>query len=704
MKLISKTIVVTLALVALQNQNASAQDKSVKMTNPLLQRSTLQYQAPPFNLIKDEHFKPAFEYGLKVHDAEIDAIANNKSKPTFQNTVLAIELSGVDLGRATGIFYNLTGSNTNPTLQAIEEEYAPIFAAHSDKIYLNSKIYNRIKVLNLNLLKGEDKKLTIYYLQQFELAGANLSASDKEKMKAINSELATLSTLYGNKLLIARKNGAVLFTDVKELDGLSAGEIAAAKDKAKEAGKEGYLIGLLNTTQQPLLPSLTNRATREKLFKASWNRAEKNDDGDTRETLEKMAKLRLKKAQLMGKKSFAEWRLQDQMAQVPATAMNLLAKIATPAVAAAKLETAEIQKLIDSQNGGFQLEPWDWNFYSEQVRKAKYDLDESQIKPYFEVNTVLEKGVFFAAKQMYGITFKERNDLPVYNPEVKVYEVFDNNGKSLAIYYLDFYTRDNKGGGAWMNNFVNQSHYLKQNPVIVNVYNFAKPVEGNPSLISFDDVTTMFHEFGHTLHGLFANQNYVTLSGTNVPRDYVEFPSQINEHAALDPTVLKNYAVHYKTKEVIPQELIEKIKRAETFNKGYDVTELLAAATLDMAWHSVENEADFKPALEFETAALKKYGLLVKEVPTRYHTPYFAHIWGGGYSAGYYAYTWSKTLDYNAFDWMQANGGLTRANCERFRKYILSVGNSVDLNKAFKDFIGHDMEIEPYLKNAGLKK
>jgi len=704
MKLLSKSIFASaaIALLGLQPQNLSAQDKSVKMTNPLLKRSTLQYQAPPFNLIKDEHFKPAFEYGLKVHDAEIDAIANNKSKPTFQNTVLAIELSGVDLGRATGIFYNLTGANTNPTLQAIEEEYAPIFAAHTDKIYLNSKIYNRIKALDLKALKGEDKKLTEYYLQQFELAGANLSESDKEKMKAINSELATLSTLYGNKLLIARKNGAVLFTDEKELDGLSAGEIAAAKDKAKEAGKEGYLIGLLNTTQQPLLPSLKNRATREKLFKASWNRAEKNDEGDTRETLEKMAKLRLKKAQLMGKKSFAEWRLQDQMAQVPATAMNLLAKIATPAVAAAKLEAGEIQKIIDAQNGGFKLEPWDWSFYAEQVRKAKYDLDENQIKPFFEVNAVLEKGVFFAAKQMYGITFKERNDFPVYNPDVKVYEVFDNNGKSLAIYYLDFYTRDNKGGGAWMNNFVNQSHYLKQNPVIVNVYNFAKPVDGNPSLISFDDVITLFHEFGHTLHGLFANQNYVTLSGTNVPRDYVEFPSQINEHAALDPTVLKNYAVHYKTKEVIPQALIEKIKKAETFNKGYDVTELLAAATLDMAWHSVENETDFKPTLEFETAALQKYGLLVKEVPTRYHSPYFAHIWGGGYSAGYYAYTWSKTLDYNAYDWMEANGGMTRANCERFRKYILSVGNSVDLNKAFKDFIGHDMEIEPYLKNAGL--
>ena len=702
MQLLSKTILAstTLALVALQT--ISAQDKSVKMTNPLLQRSTLQYQAPTFNLIKDEHYKPAFEYGLKVHDTEIDAIANNTSKPTFQNTVLALEISGVDLGRAQGIFYNLTGANTNPTLQAIEEEYAPIFSAHTDKIYLNSKIYNRIKALDLATLKGEDKRLTEYYLQQFELAGANLSDADKEKMKAINSELATLGTLYNSKLLNARKNGAVLFANEKDLEGLSAGDIAAAKDKAKEAGKEGYMIGLLNTTQQPLLPSLTNRATRERLFKSSWNRAENNDDGDTRETLEKMAKLRLKKANLMGKKSFAEWRLQDQMAQKPEAAMNLLAQIATPAVAAAKLEAAEIQKLIDAQNGGFKLEPWDWNFYAEQVRKAKYDLDENEIKPYFEVNAVLEKGVFFAAKQMYGITFKPRTDLPVYNDDVKVFEVFDNNGKSLAIYYLDFYTRDNKSGGAWMNNFVNQSNYLKQNPVIVNVYNFAKPVGDNPSLISFDDVTTMFHEFGHTLHGLFASQEYVTLSGTNVPRDYVEFPSQINEHAALDPTVLKNYAVHYKTKEVIPQALIEKIKNAETFNKGYDVTELLAAATLDMAWHSVENEADFKPTLEFEKAALQKYGLLVNEVPTRYHSPYFAHIWGGGYSSGYYAYTWSKTLDYNVYDWMQANGGMTRENCDRFRKLILSVGNSVDLNKAFTDLIGHQMKIGPYLKNAGL--
>ena len=690
-------------VASLSTTSSYAQTPTLKMTNPLLKRSTLQYQAPPFNLIKDEHFKPAFEYALKVHNQEVRKITTNKAKPTFMNTVVALEISGVDLNRAASNFYNLTGSNTNPTLQSIEAEYAPIFSAHNDQIYLNSQLYNRFKAINLNSLKGEDKKLTEYYLQKFELAGANLSAADKVKMKQINGDLASLSTLYGNKLLIARKNGAILFDNAKDLDGLSPEELAAAKLNASAVGQDGkYLIGLLNTTQQPVLASLTNRSSREKIFKSSWTRAEKNDDGDTREVLEKIAKLRLKKAKLMGKKSFAEWKLQDQMAQTPAPAMDLLAKLAAPAVAKAKVEAKEIQDLIDTQKGGFKLEPWDWDFYSEQVRKAKYDLDESEIKPYFEIVTVLEKGVFFAAKQMYGITFKERNDLPVYHPDVKVYEVFDNDGSSIAIYYLDFYTRDNKSGGAWMNTFVNQTHYLKQKPVIVNVYNFSKPIDGNPSLISFDDVTTMFHEFGHTLHGLFANQQYESLSGTAVPRDFVEFPSQINEHAALDPTVLKNYAIHYKTKQVIPQELIDKIKKADTFNKGYVVTELLAAATLDMAWHNVEKESDFKPTLEFEKEALTKYGLLVNDVPTRYHSPYFAHIWGGGYSAGYYAYTWSKTLDYNAFDWMKANGGLTRENSERFRKYILSVGNSVDLNTAFKEFIGHDMEIEPYLRNAGL--
>ncbi|WP_281638481.1 M3 family metallopeptidase [Flavobacterium marginilacus] len=673
------------------------------MNNPLLQKSTLQYQAPAFDLFKNEHFKPAFEFGLKKQEEELLKITNNPAKPTFQNTVLALELSGADLTRASSVFYNLTGSNTNPDLQKLEQEYAPIFAVNRDKIFLNSKLYQRFKAISLSSLKGEDKKLTEDYLLKFELAGANLSEADKEKMKAINSELAILGTTFGNKLLTARKNGAVLFDSPADLDGLSIQEIEAAKAQATAAGKDGkYLISLQNTTQQPVLQNLTNRASREKIYKASWTRSEKNDEGDTRTTLEKIARLRLQKAQLMGKKSFAEWKIQDQMAKTPDNAMKILSEIAAPAVIKAKQEAIEIQAIIDAQNGGFKLAPWDWDFYAEQVRKAKYDLDDSQIKPYFEIKTVLEKGVFYAANQMYGITFKERKDLPVYHPDVVVYEVFDNDGKSMAIYYLDFYTRDNKRGGAWMNSFVKQSHYLKQKPVIVNVYNFEKPVNGNPSLISFSNVNTMFHEFGHTLHGLFANQQYASLSGTSVPRDFVEFPSQINEHAALDPNILKNYALHYETKKVIPQELIDKIKKSETFNSGYSVTELMAASTLDMAWHSVTNEADFKSALEFETEALKKYGLLVDEVPTRYHSPYFAHIFSGGYSAGYYAYTWSKTLDYNVYDWIKAHGGMTRENGERFRKYILSVGNSVDLNKAFKDFVGHDMEVKPYLENEGL--
>lgn len=677
--------------------------KTTPMDNPLLQKSSLQYQAPNFSLIRNEHFKPAFEFGLQFHDKELEQITNNTEKPTFENTVLALELSGVDLNRARNIFGNLSGSNTNPELQQLDEEYATIFAAHEDQIYLNSKLYQRFKAIDLNGLKGEDRKLTEYYLQKFELAGANLSESDKEKMKEINGELASLSTSFGNKLLIARKNGAVFFDNVADLEGLSKQEIEAARLQAIEVGYDGqYMIALQNTTQQPVLQFLVNRNSREKIYKSSWNRAEKNDDGDTRELVEQMVRLRLQKAQLMGKSSFAEWKLQDQMAKTPDAALKLLQQIAAPAVLKAKREAYEIQKIIDQQKGGFQLEPWDWNFYAEQVRKAKYDLDESEIKPYFEIKTVLEKGVFFAAKQMYGITFKERKDLPVYHPDVVVYEVFDKDGTSMAIYYLDFYTRDNKNGGAWMSNFVEQSHYLKQKPVIVNVYNFSKPVNGNPSLISFDDVTTMFHEFGHTLHGLFANQQYTSLSGTNVPRDYVEFPSQINEHAALDPTVLKNYAIHYKTKKVIPQDLVNKILKSGTFNSGYNVTELLAAATLDMAWHTVTSENDFKPTLEFENEALSKYGLLMDEVPTRYHSPYFAHIFSGSYSAGYYAYTWSKTLDYNVYDWLKKNGGMTRENGERFRKYILSVGNSVDLNKAFEEFVGHKMEVQPYLDNEGL--
>ncbi|WP_282148476.1 M3 family metallopeptidase [Algibacter lectus] len=695
-------ICLVLVNVVLFSCTSKTKEKIDEIQNPLVQKSILQYQAPQFDLIKDEDFVPAFKEGLKIHDSEIDAITNNTEAPTFENTVLALELSGEVLDRATNVFYNLTGSSTNPTLQAIEKEYAPIFSSHSDNIYLNSKIYNRIKALDLSTLKGEDLKLVDYYLKRFEMAGASLSSEDKEKMMEINKKLSVLKTEFNSRLLKARKEAALVVDTVEELDGLSSDDIERAKLKAEEAGLEGkYVLGLSNTTQQPLLAVLKNRETRRKLFEASFTRAEKNNAADTRQVVEEIALLRMQKAQLMGKKNYAEWKLQNQMAKTPDRALNLLSELGKASVAQAKKEAANIQSIIDAQNGGFKLEPWDWSFYAEQVKKAKYDLDQKELEPYFELNSVLENGVFYAAERMYGITFKKRTDLPVYNPDVITYEVFDKDGSSLALYYLDFYTRDTKKGGAWMNSFVNQSHYLKQKPVIVNVFNYIKPTEGNPSLISFDNVTTMFHEFGHTLHGLFANQQYVSLSGTSVPRDYVEFPSQINEHAALEPDVLKNYAIHYETKETIPQALIDKLMKAEMFNKGYDVTELLAASVIDMMWHTVENEADFKPVLEFEKEALAKNGLLVSEVPSRYHTPYFAHVWGSGYSAGYYAYTWSKTLDYNAYDWIKANGGMNRENGERFRKHILSVGNSVDLNKAFTDFVGHDMEVDAYINNVG---
>lgn len=674
-------------------------------SNPFMKKSKLQYEAPEFDKIKNEHFKPAFEFGLKQHDAEILKIANNSEAATFENTIVALEKSGEVLKRTVITFSNLTSANTNPTLQALDEEYAPIFAAHSDKMFLNENLYKRIKSITENGLDSESKRLLQFYKQNFEIAGANLSAADKEKLKQVNQELASLSTQYSNKLLEARKQGGVFFSDAKELDGLSTDEIEAAASDAKNAGQTGkYLLALQNTTQQPLLQNLKNRATREKLFKASWQRAEKGDANDTRETIEKLAKLRLKKAQILGKKSFAEWKLQDQMAKNPEAAVKLMNQIATPAVETAGREAKDIQDLIDQQKGGFKVEPWDWNFYAEQVRKAKFDLDENQIKPYFEITTVLEKGVFFAAEKFYGLTFKKRTDLPVYHPDVVTYEVFDHDGKSIAIYYLDFYTRDSKSGGAWMSNYVEQSYLLGTKPVIVNCYNYQKPAPGKPSLISYDDVSTIFHEFGHSIHGMFASQKYPSLSGTNVPRDFVEFPSQINEHWALDPVVLKNYALHYETKQPIPQALVDKIKKASTFNQGYMTTELVSAAALDMDWHSVTSENQLLPVLDFEKQSLASHGFTLATVPPRYHTPYFAHIWGGGYSAGYYAYLWSETLDNDAWEWIKNNGGLTRENGDRFRKYILSVGNSVDLNQAFRDFTGHDPDIKPLLRNRGFIK
>lgn len=683
---------------------------AVKMNdeNPFFHKSPLQYQAPEFDKITDADYEPAFIAGLKQQADEIRAIVGDQRPATFENTIVALETSGEILKRAEMVFFNITGSNTDPTLQALEEKYAPIFSKHSDEIFLNSALYEKVHGIYLKRaslgLDPESVRLVEYYEQAFEMAGANLTDDKKERLKAVNQRLATLETLFSSKLLAARKNAAVVVSDVKELDGLTTDQIGDLKSDAIKAGMpDKYYIALQNTTQQPLLMHLKNRALRECVFKASWTRAERNDSCDTRSTIEEIVKLRLQKARLLGKDNFADWKLQDQMAKNQKNAMGLLASMATPSVNKARQEAAEIQTLIDKQGGNFKLEPWDWEYYSEQVRKQKYDLDESQIKPYFEVRTVLEKGVFYAAEQLYGITFKVRTDLPVYNPDVVAYEVFDKDGKSLAIYYLDFYARDNKRGGAWMNNFVNQSFILGQKPVICNVFNFQKPAGGKPSLLSWDDVTTMFHEFGHSIHGFFANQKYESLSGTSVPRDFVEFPSQINENWASDPKVLKNYALHYQTKQPIPQALVDKMINSGTFNSGYFETELVAAAVLDMAWHSVTNEDQLRPVNEFENEQLSKYNILMREVPTRYHSPYFAHIWENGYSAGYYAYIWSDMLKYNALDYFNAHGGLTRENGDRFRKYILSVGNSVDLNKTFEEFTGKQPTIEPVLIGKGLK-
>ena len=712
MKNITSAVFIAALFLNSCTTQTTTSEKSTDMTvndalanNPFMRKSKLQYEAPEFDKIKNEDYKPAFDYGLKQQEAQLDEIANNPAKPTLENTLIALEKSGEVLKRAQMVFYNLTSADTNETLQKLEQEYAPIFAAHSDKMYLNDKLYQRIKAIDPTNLDSESKRLREVYLQNFEIAGAALSPQAKTELKKINQELATLSTQYSNKLLEARKQGALILSDVKELDGLSPDEIAAAASDAKEAGHSGkYLLALQNTTQQPLLQNLKNRSTREKLFKASWTRAEIGDANDTRSTIEKLVRLRLQKAKLMGKKDFAEWKLQDQMAPNPEAALDLMKQLAKPAVEQAKKEQAEIQELIKSQGGNFNVEPWDWNFYAEQVRKAKFDLDENEIKPYFEVNTVLEKGVFYAAEKFFGLTFKKRTDLPVYHPDVVTYEVFDHTGKSIALYYLDFYTRPSKSGGAWMNNYVEQSHLMGTKPVITNVYNYQKPAPGKPSLISFDDVTTLFHEFGHSIHGMSANQKYASLSGTSVPRDFVEFPSQINEHFALVPEVIKNYAVHYETKQPIPQALIDKIKKASSFNQGYMTTELVSAAMTDMMWHTVTDESQFKPVLDFEKQALASNGFTLSAVPPRYHSPYFAHVFGGGYSAGYYAYIWAETLDADAWEWIQANGGMTRENGDRYRKYILSVGNSEDLNEAYRKFTGRNPDIKPLLRNRGFIK
>jgi peptidyl-dipeptidase Dcp len=668
--------------------------------NPFYAASPLAYQAPPFDRIKDTDYQPAIEAGMAEQRREMDAIANNPAAPTFENTIVAMEKTGLLFSRAMGVFNGVSGANTNPTLQAVQDAIAPKLAAHQDAIYLNAKLFQRVKAVyderEKLALDPESKRLVEVDYREFVHAGANLSDADKDKLKKLNEEESTLENDFLTKLLAATKEGAFETKDKAKLAGMTEEQIAGAEAAAKGRKVDGYVIPLQNTTQQPVLSSLTDRGVRQAIFENSWNRAEKGGTNDTRGTI------RAEKAKLLGKPNFASWALEDQMAKTPEAALKFMDALVPASTAKARVEGKDIQDLIDAQKGGFELEPWDWEFYSEQVRKAKYNLDEAEVKPYFELNNVLENGVFYAAHELYGITFKERKDLPVYQPDVRVFEVFDGSGKTLALFYCDYFKRDNKNGGAWMDEFVGQSTLLGTIPVVYNVANFAKPAAGDPALISFDDVTTMFHEFGHALHGMFADTKYPSLSGPAVPRDFVEFPSQFNEHWALNPKVFAHYAKHYKTGAPMPEELAAKIKKAATFNEGYMLTELLAAAELDMQWHVIPAGLGLQDPDAFEKSALEKTHLALKEVPPRYRSSYFAHIWNTGYAAGYYAYLWSESLDDNAYQWFEDHGGLTRANGDRFRKMVLSRGNTEDLDAMYKAWLGKEPEAAPMLKQRGL--
>ncbi|PXV59507.1 peptidyl-dipeptidase Dcp [Dyella jiangningensis] len=681
----------------------------VSAVNPFLEPSTLPFQAPPFDKIKDGDYQPAFEEGMKQHLAEIQKIADNPDAPTFENTFIPMEKSGQLLTRVMQAFNAVSGANTDDTLQKVQEEEAPKFAEHQDSIVMNDKLFKRIETIynqrDSLKLDPESKRLVEVTYKNFVRGGAKLSDADKAKLKDLNKEESSLSTQFTNKLLAATKAGALVVDDKSKLDGMSDGDIAAAAEAAKARKLDGkWVVPLQNTTQQPALESLNDRATREQLFKSSWNRAEHGDANDTRELISRIAQIRAEQAKLLGYPNYAAWKLEDQMAKTPEAAITFMDKLAPAATARAEREAKDIQDVIDQQKGGFKVEAWDWEHYSEQVRKAKYDLDESQVKPYFELDNVLQNGVFYAANQLYGLTFKERKDIPTWQPDVRVFEVFDKDGTSMALFYCDYFKRDNKNGGAWMSNLVDQSKLMGTKPVIFNVANFTKPAPGQPALLSFDDVITMFHEFGHGLHGIFANSQYPSLSGTATARDFVEFPSQFNEHWATDPKIFANYAKNYKTGEPMPAELVEKIKKAKTFNKGYDMTELVGAALLDMSWHSLSADTPKQDPDKFEMDALTKAKINLSYVPPRYRSSYFQHIWGNGYAAGYYAYLWTEMLADDAFQGFVDKGGLTRENGDRFRAMILSQGNTQDLATLYKNWRGKDPSIEPMLLNRGLKE
>jgi peptidyl-dipeptidase Dcp len=674
---------------------------------PLSRPSPLPFEAPPFDRLSDDGFVPAIEAAMKKQLAEVKAIADNPARATFENTIVALERSGVDLTRANRIFGNLTSSNTNDRLQEAKAALAPKLAAHGDAINLDPKLFARVKAVHDRRdaldLDAVSKRLLERYYTQFVRSGALLDRAGKSQLRKLNEEEANLTTSFTDHILKEVTASAIVVDRREQLDGLPDDQITAAAEAAKARGLDGkWLIALQNHTGQSILALLKDRALRERIFEASIAR-NASGPNDTRPIITRLAQLRAEKARLFGYPTWADYVMDDQMARTPAAAAKLLGDMAPAAARNARAEAAKMQALIDRQNGGFQLQAWDWDFYAEQVRLAEYDLDESSLKPYFELERVLRDGVFFAAHEMYGLDFRERHDLPVYQPDVRVFEVSGDDGVAFGLMYVDDYAHDGKNGGAWMSTFVDQSTLLDQHPVIINNLNVVKPAAGQPALLDFDEVTTMFHEFGHALHGLLSRQKYPYFSGANVTTDFVEFPSQFNENWALEPRVLANYAKHYQTGAPMPQELVDRIVKSRKFNQGYGSTEYLAAALLDIAWHSLPADAPRVTDVEaFEKAALAKYGLDLPQVPPRYKSPYFSHIWDNGYSANYYAYMWADVLAVDGYQWFVEHGGMTRANGMHFRDTVLSQGGSKDPAALYRDFRGRDPDVGPLLDRRGL--
>ncbi|MGN6113207.1 MAG: M3 family metallopeptidase [Luteimonas sp.] len=682
--------------------------------NPFFAESPLPLHYPQFDRIQDSDFAPAFDRGMADELAEVRAIADNPAPPTFENTIVALERAGRILNRAQGVFYNLVGADTNPAREQLRADYAPKFSAHRDAIVLDPKLFARIKTLHDGLatsaLDAEGRRLVTKYYEDYVRAGASLSDADKAKLRDMNGELAKLGTQFSQNVLAEVNDSAVVVDTRAELAGLPEGDIAAAQEAAKARGLDGkYVIALQNTTGQPPETYLEDRALRERLYRASVARGSRGNQWDNTALVSRIMQLRLARAKLLGFPDYASFVLSDETAGTPKAVNDMLGRLAPAAVRNAKREAADLQAMIDKEQAAagkptFQLEPWDWAYYSEKVRQAKYAFDESQLKPYLELDNVQQNGVFYAAGQLYGLTFKERHDLPVYHDDVRVFDVFDKDGKQLAIFISDMYARPSKRGGAWMNSYVDQSGLTGYLPVVANHLNIPKPAKGEPTLLTWDEVTTMFHEFGHALHGMFSNVEYPYFSGTSVPRDFVEYPSQVNEMWSDWPSVLANYAKHYRTGEPMPRELLDKVLASSKFNQGFATTEYLGAALLDQRWHQIADASQIPAAdgvMAFEAAALAKDGVDFAAVPPRYRTPYFSHIMGG-YAAGYYAYIWSEVLDADTVEWIKAHGGLTRANGDHFRDTLLSRGGSVDAMQLFRDFAGRAPDIKPLLERRGL--